>query len=899
MNRTVRLLLLVGLVAGLLALGDAPTSQAQSGLMVQVMCNQYIRTERSDESPRVGLMNPGETHLAIGRYGDWLLIQINPQLVGWAYDGECLDLQGSREALPLIETYQTVVDTTGPPLLDVLCTQYVRTQPHPDATSVALMYASDPPWTILERNTDGDWLLVINADGGLAGWTSFGECVAVRGDFNSIPVSSGEAMVSSGPPVATLICSQYLRAYPSLEGRHLAIMDATFGPLQVIGRDEDAAWLYVQLSDGSLGWTSNSECLTVRGNVVSAPVMPPPSPPVPIVDTAPAGTESTTVATIGGPPALSVLCTQYVRTQPDAEALNIAIMYPDDPGWSILGRNTDTSWLLVTNHNGGFFGWTAAGTECLYVTGDLAEAPIVDSTSGVTYDGPPIAQLICAQHLRSTPDTESRSLGVMTTGEGPYSLIGRNADNTWLLMIRGDGTQGWTANSECLGIQGNTLSLPIVSTDLAFDSPPSVALTCTQYLRTQPDENASVITILDGSQGALSLIGRTTDSDWLLITLQNGTNGWAANGACVVAQGNVSDLPVIGFGQAGYDGPPLATVSCTQYLRSGPDEESASVWILDGTEGMLVITGRTDDLNWMQVMLSNGVGGWAATGVCLDIQGDFYDVPVVTFGTVTYTGPAVASVTCTQYLRTIPDEEGDRITVMQPGEGLSVIGRTEAADWLYVQRFDGLQGWTAYGECVNTQGDVLAVPIQPVIGYTGPPVADIICDTNLRRNPMNDGEILRVLGPDTGFLNIIGHDDDSEWLLVEHPNALVGWVSYGSCVATQGNILTVPAPNSIVRDPALWTIIRAAGGECDGSDQASQLIRAYNHTGPIGAVARYCAFSDEALGGLARFDVEVAIVDEGGCPGFQQVALSGGQTLCHRAMRTSQIDDFMNYARGQ
>jgi hypothetical protein len=94
------------------------------------------------------------------------------------------------------------------------------------------------------------------------------------------------------------------------------------------------------------------------------------------------------------------------------------------------------------------------------------------------------------------------------------------------------------------------------------------------------------------------------------------------------------------------------------------------------------------------------------------------------------------------------------------------------------------------------------------------------------------------------------------------------------------------------------TVIRAAG-VCTSGDQASQIISSFNRGGPIGAVSRQCVRTDqEAITALTRFQVEVAIV-AGSCPGFQQVPLSGGQTLCHRALRTTQVDDFMNFARQQ
>ena len=61
---------------------------------------------------------------------------------------------------------------------------------------------------------------------------------------------------------------------------------------------------------------------------------------------------------------------------------------------------------------------------------------------------------------------------------------------------------------------------------------------------------------------------------------------------------------------------------------------------------------------------------------------------------------------------------------------------------------------------------------------------------------------------------------------------------------------------------------------------------------------KQCSSNSAGLLAVSQFRAEIAIVS-GGCPGFQSVTLSGGQSLCYRSVHTTQVDDFINYARGQ
>ncbi len=954
MNRTARWLLLVLLMISVMPLMDG-AAYAQTGTTVSVVCNQYLRAEPIDAAARVGLMNPGETHAVLGRSGGWLYIEISPTLQGWAYYGNCLYLNGELDSLPVLDPAQIALQASaappaatvvcnqylrrypssdgivirilgvgealsvggrttagdwmlvttrdgqvgwtgftncisvtgnflaapiadpgvtysGPPAIDVTCEQYVRVRPSTEAARIAIMYPADDLWSVNGRDARGSWFFVTNADGGFTGWTANSNCTTLLGDFRAIPIVPEDTFTTiTGEPVAMLACSQYLRAFPANEGRRLAVMDPSWGVLNLLGRTADFGWVYVNTADGQEGWTATGNCLVAQGNLASLPVL-----------------ESAGLLTSAGDPTVRIVCSQYLRSRPEAEATRLAIMNPGEL-YEIAGRSRDGNWLYLRNDS--FEGWAAWG-NCLETRGNVQAAPVVD----LTYTGEPIASVTCTQYLRAAPSMGAQTLDPMPAGTA-LQILGRSQDGSWVYVQKSDGSQGWTALGSCLNVLGNVYSRPVLVPG-GYDGPPRAVVNCSQFLRATPNDNGEKLMVINGVEGPLWITGRNANSTWMQITLEDGRVGWAATGICLGVEGNFYTVPEVAVVQAVHSGPPLATVTCSQNLRSLPDEASPKLAILNGTEGLLTITGRSADGNWMQITLENGTTGWAATGVCLGVEGDLNAAPVVEITSPLYSGPPIASLACTQYLREQPTSEGARLSILRPEDGLlTILGRNENTSWLYIQAADGTEGWTANGTCLVVQGRLNVLPVRQITGYNGPAVADIVCDTNLRRTPTRDGAILTVLPADTGLFNVLARNEGSEWLLLEGSNGLAGWVSLGSCVQTQGNVASVPVPNTLVSDPSYWTVLQAVGA-CNGSDQASQVIASYNRTAPIGPVSRRCTSSEDGLRALTQFQADIAIV-EGACPGFQQVTLSGGQTLCHRFLRTTQVDDFMNYARGR
>lgn len=956
MKRALPWLALVALLAGGLALVGGSVS-AQTGISATITCSQYLRMEPSEDSQRIGLMNAGETNPALGRYGDWLLLQVGSELQGWAYYGNCMTVNGAFTALPVVDPAQIAFSVlTAPPTASVVCSQYLRRAPANGAEVLQVLSEADNPLSISQRTADNSWLQVTTASG-LVGWAAYTECLRVQGNFYAVPSMTEAAAAYSGPPIGTLACTQNLRAYPGNDGRRLAVLAPSVGVLDVVGRTADQGWAYISSVEGWQGWMATGSCLRIQGKFADAPVMElegysgapiaqigceqylraapradaavvrvlgPADGPVAVagrtenggwvylvladgtagwtgngscvsvlgnVLSAPDVVSGVTNVTVNIAPTARIACSQYLRATPNAEGARLAIMQPSDGIYNVEGRNADGTWLYLSLP-GSFQGWAAWGS-CLDVQGNVYSLPELDQVSAA---GEPVATVVCTQYLRTAPDMNARTLDPMPAGTA-LSIEGRSSDGGWVFVTKPDGSQGWTALGSCLNVVGNVYSRPVIAPD-QYTGPAVATVSCSQYLRRLPEDNAPTLVTLNGIEGELHITGRSANSSWMQIALQDGTVGWAATGVCLGVRGDFYSVPVIDTTAAPYAGPPMAAVNCSQYLRVLPDRQAETLFIVNGVEGDLAITGRTSDNAWMQITLENGTVGWAATNACLSVVGRLTDAPAIDVSSPEYTGPAVATIVCDQNLRATPSGEGERIDVVRIGDGLlNLVGRNDDASWLYVQvAADGREGWTANGSCLAIQGNVMGLPLREVSSYDGPPVADVVCDTNLRRTPQASGDVLAVVGADSGLFSIVARDAEARWLLIESGSGLTGWVSQGDCLETQGNVGVAPIPFANA-NMSLWTVLRAEGG-CSGSDSASQVIAAYNRTAPIGPVSRQCTSNSAGLLALAQMRTELAIVS-GSCPGFQSVALSGGQSICFRNVHTTQVDDFINYARGR
>ena len=290
---------------------------------------------------------------------------------------------------------------------------------------------------------------------------------------------------------------------------------------------------------------------------------------------------------------------------------------------------------------------------------------------------------------------------------------------------------------------------------------PVVTLVCDHTLRDQPNENAAVVATLGPGEPMMLVTGRDVTGDWLVTLRQNGQTGWLRDNQCVRVQGSRANAPLTV--PAGFNGPPFATVGCTQYIRSAPGEDSARLAILYPGESILRVVGRDEQVvghntvvGWLLVESTDGLMGWVYDMVvrypdgtldqrfgspCIRVSGNVFDVPVMDDIEMPVPNPdgslpptletdlPTATVGCTQYIRSAPRNDSPRLAILYPRDGiLEILGRDRSGEWLLILSQSGLMGWVVDTQCIVVRDNVFDAPITTDVVMPVPGVDDVVFD---------------------------------------------------------------------------------------------------------------------------------------------------------------------------
>ena len=197
--------------------------------------------------------------------------------------------------------------------------------------------------TPISRNADGSWVQV-QLIGGLTGW------VNARYLQSSIPIGSLPVTQQTGS-INAVVTSTFLNVR-SGPGGNFAIVGrlANGAALNLVGRNAESSWAQASVPGGVQGWVSTryirvsvliSSLPVTSGTAVFSPSFPQPVPPP--------GGQTGIVTSFG----LSV------RYGPGLGYSRFDILRQGE-GVSLIGRNANSTWLLVQLANG-LTGWVNAG----------------------------------------------------------------------------------------------------------------------------------------------------------------------------------------------------------------------------------------------------------------------------------------------------------------------------------------------------------------------------------------------------------------------------------------------------------------------------------------------------------------------------------------------------------
>lgn len=344
----------------------------------------------------------------------------------------------------------------------------VRSGPGVGYNAVSVVYQGYNV-TLLERNSLGTWVKIRTVAGNIEGWVNV-SFLTVSGNVSALPVTATSTVEN------TAVVNQArvnMRAGDTLE----FVVVGTAGlnaQVAVLGRNFNSSWAYVRvISTGQEGWI-NRDYLTPN-DFSGYPVVASPSLTTAnsaAVAESQRATGSTAVVTAGN---LNV-------RRGDGVGYQILTSVARDTAVTILARNSASTWAYIRVANGQE-GWVNAfylrynpGIGSLPVRAVVGQ-PTVATTSATTSAATTTTTVTAVGDVAASSGIATINVDALFVRYGPgqgydsfalvyrgdqLSLIGRNANTTWVKVQDSNGVQGWVASAYILSsvAWGN---LPVVN----------------------------------------------------------------------------------------------------------------------------------------------------------------------------------------------------------------------------------------------------------------------------------------------------------------------------------------------------------------------------------------------------------------------------------------------------
>jgi uncharacterized protein YraI len=305
----------------------------------------------------------------------------------------------------------------------------------------------------------------------------------------------------------------------------------------MIGRTAESSWLQVRTSgDQATGWV-RATAVATNANVGALPVVN-----VPVLD-------NTAVITAGA---------VNLRAGDSTQFRSLAVL-PTGTQVALLGRNSGSTWVNVRVTNSGQVGWINATTQSVQNIGFLpvvASPPLTDANVQPPPSVPSGANAIVTAgnlNMRQGPGTNFARVGAVSFGQ-QVAMLGRTGSGPWVLIRNGSGVEGWV-NSLYMQFTYDLNALPVVSTITPPPAQPPVVTTpapptthgtlranTALNVRQGPTTGHARVALLFSGEQA-TMLGRSSDSQWIKIRMANGTQGWVFAAYTTPATA-VANLPV-------------------------------------------------------------------------------------------------------------------------------------------------------------------------------------------------------------------------------------------------------------------------------------------------------------------------------------------------------------------
>jgi uncharacterized protein YgiM (DUF1202 family) len=356
---------------------------------------------------------------------------------------------------------------------------------------------------------------------------------------------------------------------------------------------------------------------------------------------------------------------------------------------------------------------------------DAAPVGATTPTTGTTEVGQLTVTVnaIYGVNVRRAPaTTDEANIMRLLDNNTVLPAIGRTADTLWIQVRLPDQVDGWIA-AEFLVPSADLTTQPVVGADGAA-GPTTQTITSTTavtsstivppapYTNVVPTDGspAIIVTVVDGvnarsapaldaeveavvPQGAvLAATGRSSDSQWVEVTLPTGVSAWIFRDT-VVPVGAVGALPATDSGLAPTPEPTfelvlLPTPTPTTGVEAADTPEPAATATPEPT---------------------TAPAAPATPAPTATTESTPESTPESTTESTTVTAEVVPFALS---LYDEPDSEAAMVAQARRGADFVVTGRTTDGSWLQVTTADGTIGWVRAGN-VQVTGDIGTVPVVP------------------------------------------------------------------------------------------------------------------------------------------------------------------------------------------
>lgn len=224
---------------------------------------------------------------------------------------------------------------------------------------------------------------------------------------------------------------------------------------------------------------------------------------------------------VGEPVGYPTVYRLNIRSGPGTDFVVIGSTHPGQ-ALKLVGRNENTTWLQVSLFNGDV-GWAYAAYIHSYA--NLFDLPVVNNPSPPPSSTPLGHVNVRYLNVRAGPGYNYQIINGLRW-DTTVTLLGRNAAGSWLqVYLADDNRNGWVSARYIYTTYPIGL-LPVVDID-PWPTPEPVAYVRVYQLnfRNGPGLSFPIVDRLPrGTQ--VDLLGRNTDSSWVMVELDRGEVAW-------------------------------------------------------------------------------------------------------------------------------------------------------------------------------------------------------------------------------------------------------------------------------------------------------------------------------------------------------------------------------------